>query len=216
MSIASDHLLLFTRYPEPGQAKTRLIPALGSQGAADLHRALTEHTLQQVQALGQIMPVTVNIYFDGSSVEAMQAWLGPHLTYHAQICGDLGERMSQAFQAAFQAGARQVVIIGSDCPGLTAALLHQTFQHLSGCDVVLGPAKDGGYYLLGLGQFIPDLFCGIAWGSPQVYDQTRQKINHGCWSYRSLPRLGDIDRPEDLLCLPAEVWRPGPGIKGGP
>jgi hypothetical protein len=216
MNPVAQHLLLFTRYPRPGQAKTRLIPALGPQGAADLHQALAEHTLLQVQALQQTTPMALNIYFDGPSLAHMQAWLGPHLTYCPQGPGDLGARMSQAFQAAFGAGADHVVIIGTDCPGLTTDLLREAFQRLGDDDVVLGPAEDGGYYLLGLGQFIPELFQDIAWGSHLVYQQTCQKIVQKAWRYATLPCLADIDRPEDLIHLPPVLGKTGHGIMEGP
>ncbi|NJK28122.1 MAG: glycosyltransferase, partial [Coleofasciculaceae cyanobacterium SM2_3_26] len=137
-------LILFTRYPEPGKTKTRLIPALGAQGAADLQRQMTEHMLAQALPLKDIMPVDLEIRFTGGDRLHMQRWLGKGLTYTPQGSGDLGDRLERAFQAAFVAGAQRVVVTGIDCPDIDAALLAEAFQQLGDRDVVLGPATDGG------------------------------------------------------------------------
>jgi len=124
--------------------------------------------------------------------------------------------MGQAFQAAFNAGGQAVVIIGSDCPGLSADLLQQAFQDLQEQDAVLGPAADGGYYLLGLTQFSPELFQDIAWGSSLVYQQTCHKMVQRAWRYATLPCLAAIDRPEDLIHLPPAIGKTEHGIMEDP
>lgn len=211
-------LIIFTRYPQPGQTKTRLIPALGAAGAADLQRQLTEHTLSQVQQLCSLSPLSVEIWFAGTTAEpatglqCMQTWLGDTWTYRLQQGNDLGERLSHAIQTAFADGIQQVVVIGIDCPDLNTQRLQQAFVALEQADLVLGPATDGGYYLIGLRSqqtlettnnpgdlfWSFPLFQAIDWGSDQVFQQTVAVASQlGC-SIAYLDRLTDIDRPEDL------------------
>ncbi|WP_310416099.1 TIGR04282 family arsenosugar biosynthesis glycosyltransferase [Chamaesiphon sp. OTE_8_metabat_110] len=193
----SDRLIIFTRYPEPGKAKTRLIPALGDVAAADLHRQMTEQTLAQVKLLQQSHPVSVEVWFAGGSRDRMQTWLGA-LQYQPQPQGDLGSRMAQAFQVGFDRGVKASVIIGTDCPELTAALLAAAFQALQQTDLVLGPATDGGYYLIGLRRSVPELFESIAWSTDRVFQQTVDIASNLNLSLSCLPMLADVDRPEDL------------------
>lgn len=197
----SDRLFIFTRYPEPGKAKTRLIPALGAVAAAELHRQMTERTLTQVQLLQQSYPLTVEVWFAGGDLNQMQSWLGEALQYQPQPDGDLGHRMAQAFQSAFDQNIKAAVIIGTDCPELSAELLTKAFQALQQTDLVLGPANDGGYYLIGLRRFVPQLFQSIAWSTERVFQQTIDIANRLNVSHTCLPVLTDIDRPEDL-----SVW----------
>lgn len=204
-----DRLLIFTRYPQPGRTKTRLIPALGAEAAADLQRQMAEHTLRQVFALCKTTPLSVEVWFAGSSLGAeendlhlMQAWLGPEWVYQVQRGLDLGERLIQAIELAFEQGMQRVVTIGTDCPGLDTVLMQQAFQGLSQSDLVLGPATDGGYYLIGLRQFIPDLFVGIHWGSEMVLQQTIEIAESMGLTISYLDPLTDVDRPEDL-----HVWQ---------
>jgi uncharacterized protein len=209
----SDCLIIFTRYPEPGKAKTRLIPALGAEGAAALHREMTEQTLTEVRHLQKLRSVAVEVRFTGGDLfespargcAQMQAWLGTDLSYSPQQSGDLGDRLSQAFQDAFDRGANSVITIGTDCPDLDASLLAIAFEKLQTHDLVLGAATDGGYYLIGLHHFIPELFFSIAWSTSVVFQQTMaiaQKL--GC-SIAELPLLSDIDRPEDLIPKPENL-----------
>lgn len=192
-------LLLFTRYPQPGQTKTRLIPALGPEGAAQLHQRLATHTMQQIR---QLQAVHTEVWFTGAEVHQMQAWLGPEWHYQTQKGGDLGDRLSHAFEQAFASGFEAVLAIGTDCPGLEAAILHQTFELLTQTDLVLGPATDGGYYLIGLRRPTPYLFNGgIAWGSETVFQQTVEAAQALGLTIATLPPLTDIDRPADLALL---------------
>lgn len=215
----TEHLIVFTRYPEVGKTKTRLIPALGAEGAAALQRQMTEFTLKQIEELADLyksnlmgrssfplsipssVELAVEIRFAGGDRTLMQDWLGSRWSYQPQAAGDLGERMQQAFQSAFERGSRQVVTIGIDCPELDAPRLAQAFQALQGHDLVLGPATDGGYYLIGLRRLIPELFSGIAWGSDQVFRQTIAIAETKGVAIARLAPLTDVDRPEDLA-----VW----------
>ena len=194
----SDRLIIFTRYPEPGKAKTRLIPALGNVAAADLHRQMTEQTLAQVKLLQQSHPVSVEIWFAGGDCDRMQTWLGADSQYQPQPKGDLGSRMAQAFQVGFDRGVKASVIIGTDCPELTAALLTAAFQALQQTDLVLGAATDGGYYLIGLRRSAPELFESTLWSTERVFQQTVDIASKLNLSLSCLPMLTDVDRPEDL------------------
>jgi len=210
-----DHLLLFARYPVPGQAKTRLIPALGPEGAARLQRRLTEHAAGVVRAAGASHGARGTIFFTGAAQRDFRSWLGCDLTYAAQPAGDLSVRTRQAFADAFRSRARRVVAFGSDIPDLSAALLHQAFAGLREHDVVLGPAADGGYYLIGMKRDRPELFAGIDWGTGRVCDQTRAAIGRQGLSVVELPTLSDVDRPEDTPALRADprfadVWTARP------
>lgn len=194
-----ERLIIFTRYPEPGKTKTRLFPALGPERAAILQQRMTEHTLAQVQLLQSTLPVSVEVRFTGGNRRRMRSWLGPKLTYQAQGKGDLGQRMARAFQAAFRAGMQRVVIVGIDCPELDGVILGKAFQELQQHDLVLGPATDGGYYLIGLRRLVPQLFQDIAWSTDRVWEQTIAIARQQKLSVGSLPPLDDVDRPEDLV-----------------
>lgn len=205
---STNCLIIFTRYPQPGKAKTRLIPALGAEGAAELQRQMTEHTLAQVQTLQTAYPISVEIWFAGTGPEhettdrqRMQNWLGAEWNYQAQHGEDLGARLIYAIQSAFESGMQRVVTIGTDCPQLNAAALEQAFRALQQQDIVLGPATDGGYYLIGLRRFVPQLFQNIAWSSELVLQQTVEAAESLGLSVAYLNMLSDVDRPEDL-----EIW----------
>ncbi|MGK7949664.1 MAG: TIGR04282 family arsenosugar biosynthesis glycosyltransferase [Xenococcaceae cyanobacterium] len=194
----SETLIIFTRYPEPGKTKTRMIPALGAEGAAKLQRKLTEHTLQQAKVLRSSRSVFLEVHYAGGNQQLMEQWLGDNLTYYPQQQGDLGQRMCSAFARAFAAGNERVVIIGTDCPDLNELLLNRAFELLKQKDLVLGVAEDGGYYLVGLSRLICELFVGISWGSDRVLAQTKNIADRLGLNTDYLPPLNDIDRPEDL------------------
>ncbi|WP_373527032.1 TIGR04282 family arsenosugar biosynthesis glycosyltransferase [Nostoc sp.] len=195
---SKQHLIIFTRYPEPGKTKTRLIPTLGSVGAANLQREMTEHTIFQVQELQKAVAISVEVRFAGGDLQLMEDWLGLGLVYQSQGEGDLGSRMVRSLFDAFQSGAEKVIIIGTDCPGVNTQILAIAFEKLHAFDVVIGPAIDGGYYLIGLRQPIPELFVNIEWGTAEVFQKTVDIAQKLSLSQVNLPPLADIDRPEDL------------------
>jgi len=201
----SEKLTVFTRYPEPGKTKTRLIPVLGKAGAANLHRLMAQRTIARALSLQKSRRLSVEIHHTGGSQQQMEDWLGTDLIYQNQIDGDLGARMTAAFQNSFDSGVDKVAIIGTDCPDLKAEILAQAFDELSDRDLVLGPAKDGGYYLIGLRRSIPELFDGINWGTSEVFASTRAIAQNLGLNIAVLPILADIDRPEDLLGLDINI-----------
>ena len=202
-----ERLIVFTRYPEPGRTKTRLIPHLGADAAADLQRRMTEHVVSQIRNLTTTRPGLMEIRYEGGNQQLMEDWLGSDYIYVLQGKGDLGHRMGQAFEAAFVNGAAAAVIIGTDVPGISLEILHQAFNSLQNTDLVLGPATDGGYYLIGLQKdsftrAIPQLFTGIPWGTQSVLTDSLEIAQIIGLKYMLLEKLEDVDRPEDLA-----VWQ---------
>jgi uncharacterized protein len=196
--VSKDCLIIFTRYPQPSQVKTRLIPALGAAGAAALHRRMTEHTLAQVRALRQTRALSIEVWFTGGTLAQVQEWLGTDVEYFVQPEGDLGDRMAFVFKSVFSKGYTAAVIVGTDCPDLNTALLAQGFSALAQHDLVLGPAIDGGYYLIGLQRLVPELFGGIAWSTGEVLEKTLAIAQQLALASVLLPYLSDIDVPQDL------------------
>ena len=192
----SRALIVFTRHPVPGRAKTRLIPLLGPEGAADLQRRMGAHLMIQARQLAAEIRVDVEVCYQGEGPDPMRNWLGPDLTYTTQTDGDLGRRMEGALNRSFDRGARATVLVGTDCPGLDAGLIALAFEALSNHDLVLGPARDGGYYLIGLGRRAPRLFDDIDWGTKNVLAQTLERARG--LRYFLLDELSDVDRPEDV------------------
>jgi uncharacterized protein len=191
----NDRLIIMTKYPEPGKTKTRLIPAIGAIGAANVHRQLGRHTIAQVQTFNP------EIRYAGGSESLMQQWLG-EFQFVPQGTGDLGDRMSQAFAEGFQSGCDRMVMIGTDCPAIDSVLIQTAFTNLLNNDLVLGPARDGGYYLIGLRSHYPPLFKGVLWSTESVLSETLKIATQLKLTYQLLTMLSDIDRPEDLALLP--------------
>ena len=197
-----NRLIIFTRYPEPGKTKTRLIPALGPEGAADLHRKMVDSTLTWARQLKSNSAISLEVRYEGGDERLVRQWLGPDIPCGPQANGDLGARMAQAFHEAFSAGMARVIIVGTDCPGLTGGLVQTACEALMDNDVVLGPAKDGGYYLIGLRKPVPHLFGGIPWGTGEVLPKTLRIAADLKLQVFLLEPLDDVDRPEDLA-----IWK---------
>lgn len=192
-------LILILKYPRPGAVKTRLIPALGEWRACELYRALVRHTLGEAQRFSSKSTVSLAARVaNAPDDDAVRQWLGEGIPYEPQGEGDLGQRMERVVHDEFAEGASPVVLIGADCPELTAEHLHAAVRALEGKDVVLGPAADGGYYLIGMRRLVPELFRGIQWGSGLVLDQTLTAARKTRVECQLLDTLHDLDRPEDL------------------
>ncbi|WP_017296239.1 TIGR04282 family arsenosugar biosynthesis glycosyltransferase [Geminocystis herdmanii] len=197
-------IIIFTRYPEIGKTKTRLIPAIGAEKSANLQRLMTETTLSSIELLTNIIDIEVNIYFQGGNKELMQQWLGDKYNFYPQIEGDLGEKMYRAFKDNFEKKNEQVIIIGVDCLELNVDILREAFLALNNHDLVIGKALDGGYYLLGLNSLEKSLFDNIKWGTNQVFSQTMSIVQTLNYSTYQLPILRDIDRAGDLYFVSFE------------
>ena len=197
-------VIVFARAPEPGKVKTRLIPALSAAGAAELHRRLVRHTLGAATG-ARLGPVELWCAPDAGDPFFRECERRLGVSLSAQGEGDLGARMQRAFESAL-ARAGRAILVGSDLPALSAQYLRDADQALvRGNKVVLGPAEDGGYVLIGLSRCDPELFRDIPWGGPEVMAETRRRIASLAWRSSELPVLWDVDRPEDLGRLPQEM-----------
>ena len=191
-------LIIFTRYPQPGQAKTRLIPCLGPEGAARLQTQMTEHLLATVAPLLSRNSLDLEVRYTGGNRDFLEAWLGPQYRYVDQGNGDLGQRMHRACVDNLKGPGDRAIIVGTDCPDLTCDLVVEAYRALETHDVVFGPAHDGGYYLVGLNRPTPALFSDVTWGSETVLERSRQHAATAALSVAQLIPLTDVDRPEDL------------------
>jgi len=194
----AEKLIIFTRFPEPGTTKTRLIPVLGATGAAELQRRLSERTVRTGRELATIRAMALEVCHDGGDAALIGAWLGSELPTAPQGEGDLGERMFQAFSRARQDGFERVVLVGADCPSLTPAILQRAFAALADHDLVLGPALDGGYYLIGLSRPAPEIFNDQPWGADSLLAATLAAASQAGLTLHLLEELADVDCPEDL------------------
>jgi rSAM/selenodomain-associated transferase 2/rSAM/selenodomain-associated transferase 1 len=192
-----DRLIVFGRYPVPGQTKTRLIPFLGPAGAAELQRQLTEKTFKTAQAFASKYNVELQVCYDGGSDKQMRGWLRSGALFSMQRSGDLGVRMDAALHEAFRDGCGRVVLIGTDVPEVKALHLEEAFDALKERDVVLGPSTDGGYWLVGLKGPAP-IFDNTPWGTEEVLAKTLWASRERGVSTFCLDPLKDIDSGEDL------------------
>lgn len=188
---------VFARAPQPGQAKTRLIPALGAEDAAFLHAGLLDRTLMMAIQTGAEVELWCTPDTAHPVFRYFEETRGVRLREQPE--GDLGVRMASALQCGL-ASHQRAVLIGTDCPELSASILAEAQERLTGDDGwVIGPAEDGGYYLIGSSEACAGVFEGIAWGTERVYQQTIERFMALDLDWRDLVRLRDVDRPEDLL-----------------
>lgn len=196
----SVRIIIFAKAPVAGLAKTRLIPALGEQGAANLAKKLLQHTVMQAHCtdVGIVeLCVTPSLHHEVWN----ELSIPKSIEWSEQGEGDLGARMASAASLANLRG-ESVLLIGTDCPSLTADVLRRAVHALDTHDSVLVPAFDGGYVLLGLNKFDPSLFFNMTWSVNTVAQETRRRIHDLAWSLKLLNMLHDIDNPEDLQQLP--------------
>ena len=197
----SRQLIVMARWPAPGRCKRRLAQELGAARAAQIQARLTVHTLAAAREARQGYGLELVLAVEGLGGLAASRWgkaLGADRTV-LQGRGALGLRMQRQFQRAAREGASKVVLIGSDLPELEASDLSAAFTSLGHCQGVLGPALDGGYWLIGLRRPEPELLAGIAWGGAQVLEQTLAAMARRGLEPELLTRRGDLDWARDLL-----------------
>jgi hypothetical protein len=207
MSSMRPRLVVMTRFPSEGAVKTRLEPALGAAGALEIHSKLARHCVRRMHAVAISGLVGLSVHAAGGSAARVRRWLGRNVMVRSQSGSDLGDRLGHAARMAFREGARPVILVGSDAPDLGGSHVGATLELLAGCDVVLGPATDGGYYLVGINGHAADraitaLFGHhVPWGSDRVLETTLNAAHSAGLHVRLLDPLSDVDRPEDLA-----VW----------
>lgn len=194
----SRSLIIFAKKPVPGGVKTRLSPPLTGEEAAELYSCMLKDTLAMAAGLDGVTPV---LYFqeEQGAAEYFSA-LAPGMESLPQKGTHLGERMKRAFSSRFECGFRSVAIIGSDSPDLPPEYVFEAFNLLDNeqVDLVLGPAEDGGYCLMGLKMARDELFCGITWSSGEVLAATVERAKDSCLGVSLLPMWHDIDTADDL------------------
>jgi len=192
-------LILFAKAALPGQVKTRLIVALGAQGACDLYEKMMRLQIERFQHFPQC-DFVLHITPDKNSPYSNCLKQDYHLEIEQQQGNDLGERMYFSISETLKK-YRKVVLFGADCPFIDEQVMQQAINSLESQPLVFVPAVDGGYMLIGARQIDPSIFENISWSTEKVMQQTRQKIKQLGWSYAELKPLADIDRPEDLSLL---------------
>ncbi|MEM6397658.1 MAG: TIGR04282 family arsenosugar biosynthesis glycosyltransferase [Bacteroidota bacterium] len=188
-------LIIFVKNPIPGKTKTRLAEDVGNDAALAMYGQLMDHTRRQALKLTGIE----RLLYYSDFIPDHDMWSMGGFERRVQSGEDLGQRMLSAFEEVFKEGAERVVIIGSDCPGVDSDLLVEAFAHLKDNDLVLGPALDGGYYLLGMKQPQPTLFQDMNWSTETVAKETRKRAKNEGLSLFKLPTLSDVDYLEDWL-----------------
>jgi uncharacterized protein len=191
--IAKELLIIFIKNPELGKVKTRLAATLGPEKALIIYNQLLSHTRKITEKL----PLPQALYYS-DFIPAKDSWDSQVFRKQVQSGSNLGERMLRAFQEGFNEGYNRICIIGSDCFELTSEIILNAFKKLEEHDVVIGPAEDGGYYLLGMQELQPYLFANKSWSTEAVLQQTLDEIKLKGLSVALLPTLTDVDEEKDL------------------
>ena len=193
-------IVIFVKSPDKGTVKTRLAAGLDEDTVVELYRRFV------LDLLGTLSHGNFGLricFYPAKAKRRVVDWLGEEYVYIAQQGQDVGERMENAFLAAFAEGFRRVVVIGSDIPDLPVEILEEAISSLALKDAVIGPAIDGGYYLIGFnsGRFLAEVFRGIDWGTPAVFQRTMALLSGHRYEVRVLPRWRDIDTYDDLVAF---------------
>ncbi len=186
-------LIVFYRNPQLGKVKNRLAATVGEERALAIYLLMAAHA----RNISLPIPVDKTVYYS-EFIDSEDNWLNHDFNKRLQHGSDLGEKMKHAFEESFNLGYESVCIIGTDCLELTDKIVMAAFETLKHNDTVLGPAVDGGYYLLGMNRFIPDLFNNKTWSTSSVCDDTIQDLKRLRYTYQLLPTLHDVDMESDL------------------
>jgi rSAM/selenodomain-associated transferase 1 len=195
--IRNSALIIFQKNAVLGKVKSRLAATIGEKRALEVYKDLLMHTHTQIMQLENVDRL---IYYS-DFVEKSPLEMFALESAEIQRGNDLGERMSDAFQKTFKQGYQKVVIIGTDCPEITTGDLEIAFNSLDDNLVCIGPALDGGYYLIGMSVFIPEVFQNMPWSTDKVLERTIEKLNLLEVGFELLKPLRDIDTEDDLLAL---------------
>lgn len=192
-----NKVIVFVKAPVPGHVKTRLCPPLSAEQAVTVYRSFVQDTIEVVSAA----PFSCQVAYAPSVEFPTPAWTGFDLPWFPQSGNDLGGKLTHAFQSMFDLGASRVLALGTDSPGFNIDQITHAFDQLSSVDAVMGPALDGGYYLIGLSKHFPEIFKGIEWSTSKVADQTRQRVEQQKLTLKEIEAYGDVDTYVDLKNL---------------
>ena len=206
--MSANRLIIFVKAPRRGIVKTRLARTIGAAAAAEAYVRLAEETIGNLRSLQQVELC----YTPDDSRQEIEGWLANGWQSQPQGPGDLGQRMSAAFERAFAEGMERVAIIGSDCATVTVEDIQTAWEKLASTDVVLGPASDGGYWLIGLREPHPELFNDIPWSTPDVLTRTLNRVRQALLSVHLLREQRDVDTEGDWREFLA--GRPSTGMVG--
>lgn len=194
-------LIIFIKNPILGKAKTRVAATVGNEKALKIYKELLTHTRKIVSEV-EAKRLLFYTYF----VDNEDEWEASYFEKHLQCEGDLGQKMKHAFDVAFTAGAKKVAIIGSDCGDIKPEIIEEAYQQLNKNDLVIGPAEDGGYYLMGMSKPCYFVFEDKPWSNPALFNITAEHMEKKGATYALLPTLNDIDTYEDYV-----KWKEGKG-----
>lgn len=185
----SPVILAFLKAPVEGLVKTRLAKDLGHAEALRIYRLLVEHQLSNIPD-----GWSLEVHYHGCDDEGMMsAWLGQGYSYFKQAEGDLGDKLDHAFRTAFERNGGPCIAIGGDCPYLDEAIFNEAMLAQASCDIVIGPANDGGYYLIGSKSYRPKLFDNISWSTEETLNMTLSNIDKLGWHHILISALDDVD-----------------------
>lgn len=191
-----EALLIFAKNPVAGKVKTRLAATIGSKEALCVYKQLLSHTVSVTEDL----PFDKFVFYS-NNIEQEDLWNSKHYFKELQHGDDLGERMRNAFASIFQKGYYKAVIIGTDCPALNETIIQDAFSKLNDVDIVIGPAYDGGYYLLGMNNCHSFLFESMHWSTANVFTETIRRCKSKGLLFLLLQTLQDVDEEKDLEAL---------------
>ena len=190
----NNALIIFIKNPVKGKVKTRLAATIGDDMALEIYKKLLKHTLDIVEHVA-----VDKFLFFSDTIEESIGFVNTPVYKVIQSGNNLGDKMSNAFERLFKNKYKRIIIIGTDCPGITANILEEAFSKLNDKDVVIGPAVDGGYYLIGVNQEQSNLFDNIEWSTSAVLNSTIGRCKKNNLSYTLLEELSDVDEEKDLI-----------------
>jgi len=191
--MTKKRLIIFVKNPIEGEVKTRLASSVGEKKALVVYQQLLKITAKAVENVNAEKLVSYSGYIEESDDFDEQRF-----EKTIQKEGDLGEKMKYAFKSSFDNGFNRTVLIGSDCPEISKSLIDEAFKELAEADSVIGPSEDGGYYLIGLSRFMPEIFDNVEWSTSSVFLSTIKTLDDLGATYRVLKKLNDIDTESDL------------------
>lgn len=197
-TFSHNAVIVFSKYPEDGEVKTRLAKTLNNKFAVKFCKICAEHLFNEVLKISGEKILPYLFYSEESDKEKIKSWTKSKFLLNSQEGKDIGEKMFNAFKKVFHNGAQKVMIVGTDIPDITSEILYDGLSALNESDIVMGPSADGGYYLLGMKNLYQEFFTNVEWSGSKVFEKTLEKIKTQNLSFHLLPELTDIDTEEDL------------------